>query len=126
MKDKMNAPIHARSIMQLRRVLTLYNIYMARQVENVTSDIFKLSHWSIDLHLPLSAVHSLQFVWKLFPLADLPATILLAVFSFGKSRRWTTDSNCRQVDDTHIIVNLPAICWTILENSASGLIFQAI
>ena len=31
MKDKMNTPIHARSIMQLRRVLTLYNIYMDRQ-----------------------------------------------------------------------------------------------
>ena len=33
MKDKMNTPIHARSIMQLRRILTLYNIYMVRQVE---------------------------------------------------------------------------------------------
>ena len=29
----MNTPIHARSIMQLRRILTLYNIYMVRQVE---------------------------------------------------------------------------------------------
>ena len=33
MKDKMNTPIDARSIIQLRQVLTLYNIYMGRQVE---------------------------------------------------------------------------------------------
>ena len=41
-------------------------------------------------------------------MADLPATFFLAVFSFGKSGLWTTNSNCRQVDDTHLIVNLLA------------------
>ena len=89
----MNTPIHARSIMQLRRILTLYNIYMVRQVE-MFSYIFSSSligqSISISLYPLYTAYNSFgnffrwlicrqQFCWPFSLLENLDGGRLIQV-----------------------------------------------
>ena len=125
MKDKMNTPIHARSIMQLRRILTLYNIYMVRQVE-MFSYIFSSSligqSISISVYPLYTAYNSFgnffrwlicrqHFRWPFSLLENLDGGRLIQVA--GKLTIRIASSICR------------SICWPVLENSASGIRHQA-